>query len=211
MRRLLLAALVAFATPAFADDWVAYSDRDDVASYSRSIPGSKVLAMKGVSTLDVPIGRLIGVYLDAARAPKWVDLMISLEEHKLPGGHDAIERQLYDMPWPVYDREFVFKRTVAIDPATKTVTISYKSIQDARHPVTDDYVRATDYGSYWKFTALPGGKTRVEAVAMVDPEGSLPAWLFNSVQRSWPRESIHGIKAEASKPDVVPFPDVAGW
>jgi hypothetical protein len=115
------------------------------------------------------------------------------------------------MPWPVSDREFVFQRTVTWEPEQKSVTITYRSVEDPRYPVTDDYVRATDYGSFFRFTALDGGKTRIEAVAMVDPEGSLPAWVFNMVQRAWPRESIHGLIAEASKDGVSPFPKVVDW
>lgn len=215
MRRLLPALLLlTLAVPsalAGNDGWEPYSERDDVASFSRAMPNSKILAMKGVSTLPLHISRLVGVYLDTKRAPSWVNLMVSLDEHPIPGGHDAIERHIYDMPWPVYDREFVFKRTVEIDPTAKTVKVTYHSLEDPRHPVTDAYVRATDYGSYFKFTALPGNKTLVEAVAMVDPEGSLPAWLFNGVQRSWPRESIHGLLAEAQKPDITPFAEIVGW
>ncbi|MCB9681231.1 MAG: hypothetical protein H6733_07135 [Alphaproteobacteria bacterium] len=210
---LLVAAIgVGVAWAGDADDgWVQYADKDAVVSYSKALEGSKVLAMRGVSTVDVPIARLMGVYLDTKRSTDWVDLLVQLDEHPVAGTDDAIERQIYDMPWPVADREFVFKRTVTWEPERKTVTIRYTSIDDPRYPVTDTYVRATDYGSFWRFTAQPGGTTRVEAVAMVDPEGSLPAWLFNSVQKSWPRESIEGLLKEAAKTDVVPLAKVADW
>lgn len=207
MRLLLLLLLTAHA----ADAWERYSDKDGIASYRAEIPGTKVLAMRGVATVDVPIGRIMGVYLDASRATNWVDLLVQLDERPIAGTDNAVERQIFDMPWPVSDREFVFSRTVVWKPETKTVTISYASIDDPRFPVSDDYVRATDHGSFFRFTARSDGRTDVEVVAKVDPEGSLPAWLFNTVQRSWPRDTIGALVTEASKDDVVPHPTCADW
>jgi hypothetical protein len=186
--------------------WKRYEERDGVASYSRAMADSKLLATRGVATVDVDFGRLLGVYLDAKRAPSWVNLMVQLDEKPIPGTDDAIERQIYDMPWPVADREFVFRRTVRWEPDQHAVTVTYNSVDDPTFPVGDTYVRAIDHGSYFRFVAKAAGKTQVEAVAMIDPMGSLPAWLFNSVQRSWPRESILALVREASKPDVVPHP-----
>lgn len=207
---LLLSAL----RPAHAGDdggWVRYSERDDVTSYSKSLEGSKVLAMRGVATVAVPLCQAMGVYLDTKRAPDWVNLMVKLDEHAVPGTSDAIEHHIYDMPWPVSDREFVFKRTTVWDAERKSVTVSYKSLEDARYPLNETYVRAFDHGSFWRLTMVDAGHTKVEAVAMVDPAGSLPAWLFNSVQRAWPRESIHGLVAEVAKGHVTPRIECAGW
>lgn len=211
-RSICLVALV-LAPSALAQDgaWERYDDRSGVVSYRRAMADSKLLATRGVSTVSSHIARLLGVYLDATKATSWVNLLVQLDERKIPGGHDAIERQIYDMPWPVADREFVFKRTVTWDAAHKTVTVTYNSVDDARFPITDDYVRAIDHGSYFRFTTQPDGGTEIEAVAMVDPMGSLPAWLFNSVQRAWPRESILALVTAAAQPDVTPFAEVASW
>ena len=101
----------------------------------------------------------------------------------------------------------VFKRTTHWEDATKTVTVTYHSVEDAKYPHTDELVRGIDHGSFWKFTVVDATHTRVEAVAMVDPQGSLPSWLFNSVQRAWPRDSIHGLVADA---DALASGAVAG-
>lgn len=204
-------SFLAVAAPAWAADWVQYSEKDDVTSYSKALEGSNVMAMRGVGTVAVPLCQLMGVYLDTRRAPDWVNMMVKLDEHAIPGTSDAIERQIYDMPWPVSDREFVFKRTAVWDAAKKTVTVSYRSLDDARYPLGDEYVRGVDHGSFWRLSVVDAGHTRVEAVAMVDPAGSLPAWLVNSLQRAWPRESIHGLVAEVAKGRVTPRPECAGW
>lgn len=214
MRRVLLLlslSSLATATAAAGDGWIPYSEKDDVTSYSKSLEGSNMLATRGVATIAVPLCQAMGVYLDTSRAPDWVNLMVRLDATPIPGGTDVLEHHVFDMPWPVSDREFVFKRSTQWDAATKTVTVTYHSIEDARYPHVDDLVRGIDHGSYWKFTVVDAGHTRVEAVAMVDPQGALPAWLFNSVQRAWPRDSIHGLIAEVAKGHVTPRPECAGW
>lgn len=212
LRRLVLGLLLASGTARGADEaWKRYDERDGVTSYSRSLADSRLLAMRGVATVDAPLGKLLGVYLDAKKATSWVNLLVQLDEKPIAGTLDAIERQIYDMPWPVADREFVFKREVTVNAQAKTVKVVYTSVEDARFPVTEDYVRAHDHGSGFTFTLGPDGKTTIEAVAQVDPKGSLPAWLFNSVQRSWPRESIGALVKAAAAPDVVSHPSVAGW
>lgn len=204
MKQITVAMLLVTASAHAADpEWVEYSDRGDVRSYSREMPGSNVLAMRGVMTVDVPFCTLLAVYLDVDRAVNWVDMLAEIVEHPIEGGDDAIERHLYDMPWPATDREFVFRRTVAWSPSDESVTITYRSTDDPRHPVQESPVRAVDHGSYWRFHKVDDGHTEIEAVAMVDPMGSLPAWLFNAVQRAWPRNSIHGLLKEVARTDLT--------
>jgi hypothetical protein len=199
-------------TPALAGDgWVQYSEKDDVTSYSKALEGSNLLSTRGVATIQVPLCQAMGMYLDTKRAPNWVNLMVRLDATPIAGSADVLERHVYDMPWPVSDREFVFKRTTVWEDASKTVTVTYHSVEDAKYPHTEELVRGIDHGSFWKFTVVDATHTRVEAVAMVDPQGALPSWLFNSVQRAWPRDSIHGLVAEVAKGHVTPRPECAGW
>ncbi len=207
---LLLVSLVS-STASAGDGWVQYSEKDDVTSYSQSLEGSNMLSTRGVATINVPLCQAMGLYLDTKRAPNWVNLMVRLDATPIAGSTDVLEHHIYDMPWPVSDREFVFKRTTHWEDATKTVTVTYHSVEDAKYPHTDEFVRGIDHGSFWKFTVVDATHTRVEAVAMVDPQGALPSWLFNSVQRAWPRDSIHGLVAEVAKGHVTPRPECAGW
>lgn len=200
--------------PAFAGDdpgWEQYAEKGKVTSYKKSMEGTKVLAMRGVAVIDVPIEKVVGVYLDATKATSWVDLLIQLDERKIPGGDDAVERHIYDMPWPASDREFVFRRHVVWEPEAKAVSISYKSQEHPDFPVTDAYVRGTDHGSVFRFVATEDGRTHVDAIAKVDPEGGLPAWVVNMVQRSWPEDSILALEKAALSDGVVPHPKVVAW
>ena len=45
-----------------------------------------------------------------------------VEEHPTPKRNQHIIYQLFDMPWPLGDREFLMERAVEADRRTKTVT-----------------------------------------------------------------------------------------
>lgn len=212
MRRVtvaLLACLLASAAAA-TEGWTVYSTKGGVESSYKAIEGSKLLGAKGVAEVDVPIGRILGVFLDGTKSTEWVDMMAQYDERVLRPDV-RVEYQLYDMPWPIWDREFVLERTDTFDATKKMVRITYKSVAHADFPEHPERVRGEDYGSFWEFTALPGGRTRIVIEVFIDPKGGLPAWLVNSIQRGWPRATVDALVARALKPDVQPHPRVASW
>jgi len=206
MAWLLVGVLAAWGS----DGWTEFSNRGGVTTSYKAIEGTKVLAMKGVGEVDVPLERILGVFLDGSKSTEWVDLMMRYEE-KVLGQDLRIEHQMYDMPWPVWDREFVLRREDTFDAARKTVRVTYTSVDDPAFPPQEGIVRGVDHGSFWEFTALPGGRTRIVIEVFIDPRGSIPAWLVNSIQRSWPRASIEALVDRSIKPDVRPYPRVRGW
>jgi hypothetical protein len=210
MRRFIPLLLLAALSASASQGWTQFSDRDGVVTSYKPIEGTKVLAMKGVGEVDVPLERVLGVFLDGSKSTEWVDLMIAYKEK--PESQDVrVEYQLYDMPWPIWDREFVLRRVDTYDAATKTVRVTYTSVDDPAFPLRDDTVRGTDHGSFWEFTALPGGRTRIVIEVFIDPMGSIPSWLVNSIQRAWPHDSIFALVDRAIKPDIKPYPRVHGW
>jgi hypothetical protein len=158
----------------------------------------------------VPISRIANVIFDGSKSTQWVDMLVIYKDIR-ESSNVTIEYQQYDMPWPIWDRAFVLRRTDSFDPATKTVSVRYESVDDPRLPVPSDVVRGHDSGSFWKFSALPGERTHVEIEVFVDPRGDLPAWLVNGIQKGWPRQTFAALAERAMKPDVAPDPRVAGW
>lgn len=192
MIRPVLAALLWFAGPAAASDWVYLGLKDNVETWSREIPESRLLGFRGESVVDVPSARLIPTMLDAQRAPEWVDL---LSEHRvLERGVDReVLYQRYDMAWPVADRDLVLLRTTRRDPSGRTTTIAIHSIEHADAPLVDNVMRAKVDQTWFAFTDLADGRTKVEVEAFTDPMGIVPSWLVNLVQKTWARNSINAL------------------
>jgi hypothetical protein len=103
------------------------------------------------------------------------------------------------------------QRRTRVEPALRSVSLFYDSIEDPAFPVGEGRVRATNHDSWWKFRALDGGRTEIEFRAAVDPRGALPAWLVNLMQKSYPHDSIVRLAERASRSDITPDPAYSGW
>ncbi|MBT6488737.1 MAG: hypothetical protein HOK97_03180, partial [Deltaproteobacteria bacterium] len=109
------------------------------------------------------------------------------------------------------NRDFVFHRNINIDQAAKSIAVVVHSVDDDRAPKTDCCVRGWLSRAYWRFTALPGGKTKIEVEVITDPKGMIPTWIINLVQKSWPVKSIGNLVARAAQDDITPVPEFATW
>lgn len=219
MRTLALLAGLLLASPALAADarpsvdtgWEVIDDTDGLITSHRQVEGSSMLAFRGEWDTDLHVGRMLSVLMRTELGPEWVDMQITSRQVAETSPTDHVLYQVYDLSWPISDRDYVMRRQVHLDPARKVATITYNSIERSDLPPSDCCVRAQTFRTYWRLTDNPAGGSHVEVEVHTDPKGSLPAWLVNLVQRGWPRNSIVGLTERAAKDDIPVHPDVADW
>jgi hypothetical protein len=120
--------------------------------------------------------------------------------------------QVTRLPWPVSYRDVLLQRDWDYDVSQKTVTVKYHSISDPiRCPEQKRFVRAISPHTLWRFKAVPGGATQVEIECIVDSKGSVPAFLVNWFQRSFPADSLTAFYALAKKGIAPPHGRVVDW
>lgn len=196
-RHAAAAALLLLTTSAAAGDWTLLSDKDGVSTFSQEIPGTRLLGFRGESELPLHQSALVDTMLDANKARDWVDLLA--ESRVLENGADTqVLYQRYDMAWPVADRDMVIRRTVQRDPEHGRVSVVIESVEHRLAPEVPGVVRADVQRTFFAFTALSPGRTRVEVEAFTDPRGIVPQWLVNLVQKTWARNSINALARLAS-------------
>ncbi len=216
MKRLMLAACVAVAMscgllPAMeaqAAGWEDEGDNDGVRVYSKEVEGSDVLAFKGVIVTDVHIGKLMSAFLDENQRSKWVDLY---------GAHKTLiktdDSQTYwihfKLPFPATDRDYVLKSDATFQEDKKIILVKIKSVTHPSAPENDCCVRAKAFGTYYKFEALDGGKTRITVEVHTDPMGLLPDVLINLIQEDWPSKTLNGLIKQARTQST--HPDFVAW
>lgn len=210
MRTWLLPLLLTLVNPAWAGDWKQIDDTEGIVTSRKEVEGSSMLAFRGEGDSAVPIGKIVAVLLDPTLGPEWVDLQVKSVELARPSATESRLYQVYDLSWPISDRDYVLRRKVSFDPAAKVVTVTYNSVEDAAMPEQDCCVRATAHRTYWRLTATPTG-THLEVEVHTDPKGMLPAWMVNMVQKGWPRNSITGLTTRANQGDVAPDPRTNAW
>jgi hypothetical protein len=111
---------------------------------------------------------------------------------------------VYDLPWPVTDRDLCVDVTITIDTVTGERNIIAVSLNGVI-PDSNDMVRIKDYRQTW--TVIPAGKdmTHVELEGFVDPAGSIPDWISNMLIIESPFKAISGVREQMQKNKSTSF------
>lgn len=203
-RTACLLVLLLLPTTASADDWEKINTEDGVSVYSKAVEGSDLVAFKGVATIKQPLGKLLSVLMDNERRVEWVDRMsvstILEEKNKF----DFVIYQAFDLPFIISNRDYVYRGKAYTD-AQGAVVLTMNSCKHEKSPETVG-VRAKLIRS--KYKLIPKGKTQttVEVEIHTDPRGMIPTWLVNQIQENWPAKTLSGIRKQAQRKDVKPYP-----
>jgi len=201
---LVFALLGAFCLPAQAafagsrGPWRHVATTDGVRVSARDIPGQAFPEFRGVKVLKADMFQLLAILDDAPRHCEWqANCMVM----KVVKRYDEFTRVLYhrlDSPWPVSDRDVVFKGGVTVDWKRKIVWSKFRAVPTTIKPKSG-VVRITKmYGSF-KFQQLAPGKIRATYQVFSDPGGWLPAWLVAGASKKIPLHTLRGLQKQVFK------------
>jgi hypothetical protein len=184
-------------------EWEEISNDDGVLVHSKEVPGSDVIAFRGEGIINAPLAKVAEIMIDTPRKLEWVAKIAGAKDVRPIGPLERIEYNHTSSGFfLVRDRDFVFHAKGEVDCKNQKLTFRLKSVEEPAAPETDK-VRGSLNASEYRFTALDGGKkTHMIVEIHADPKGSVPKWLVNLFQKSWPRNTIEGIRKQAAKPDV---------
>lgn len=199
-------------TPSFAEDtkvlpsWELMGESDGARAFRREIPGSRFVAFRGEMDLDATIPQIVAVLRDSARKKDWIAKTVEAYTIERLGPWESWEyNHTRGVPILVNDRDFTFRAKLTFDLKKRVVEIHLKSAVHPDHPPRDGIVRGEIVDSLYRMTELDGGKrTHLEVEIQADPKGSVPGWLVNLFQKSWPHNTLHGIRNQTKRPDLIP-------
>ncbi|MFU8803399.1 MAG: START domain-containing protein [Bradymonadaceae bacterium] len=207
----LVALGFVFAPQAFASGkWEPTGTSDGVRLSKMEVEGSSIVAFRGEVVADVNIAKLIAVFIDSNERRHWVDRY---------AGHKTLERSetrevywiKFALPFPATDRDYVLQTDVAVDEDTKVFTARIKSVVDRRKGEDGCCVRAEVRNTFYRFQALPDGRTSMSVEVHTDPKGRIPTWLVNRIQRDWPSKTLSGLINRTKKSPVPAHPHFVDW
>jgi START domain len=208
-----LLALVAFSGTLRGDgaaspEWESLGSDGGIAVFRREVPGSPVIAFKGDGVVDASIATVASVLIDTSRATEWIDSLVDARPVRKISETEYVEYDHVGTPFVMKDRDFVIDTKLELDPASKKVILKMHSVTDAAAPKSD-YVRGELIHSSFVLVALDHGKrTRVIAEIHCDPKGSVAKWIVNWFQKSWPKNTLEALRAQAKKPDIKENPEL---
>jgi hypothetical protein len=201
----MLLLLLSLISPSHALDveWELMYDTEGVKGSRGAVEDSKFYAFRGETTYDAEMERVLDVLMDNDRRTEWMMRLEKCEVLEQPSPYEYVLYLHFNLPMPLSDRDYVYRGIMKSLP-TGQVELSLVSEEHPKSPETVG-VRANLIDSRYLLTPQPDGTTHVAVEIMTDPRGSIPAWLVNLIQRSWPVETLNGIRAQLDKPHVGRF------
>ena len=195
----LIAAMVLSALiSVLSQTWEFAKEKDGIKLYTRKDPGKSIKSYKGTATIHAPAEKILAMLEDVNHTEWWdknVNYMkvIFYEKNKR-----ALYHMVYDLPWPVTDRDLCVEAITAIDPVTGISTITAIPLPSLV-PENKEMIRIRDYHQTW--TVKPVGKdlTYVELEGYADPSGKIPDWLSNMLIVDSPFTVISNVKIKMEK------------
>jgi len=176
-----------------AQTWNFIKEKDGIRIYTMTPDHSPFKCFKGETVFHTTMEKL-SKYIGNVENVDWWDKNVR-EIKVLYSEPDKLIKYylIYDVPWPLSDRDLCVEAKITIDPVTGEKVVSAKPLLDVV-PEKEGIVRIRHYWQKW--TLKPNGKNNIQAVleGFVDPGGNVPSWLYNMVIVDTPLKVMRGIK-----------------
>jgi hypothetical protein len=194
---LISAAFSSIPDPALAEQWTLARNEKGIEVHTRPVPGSRVEAFRGAGLVEAEPEAILSVLRDSDRFHEWFP---NCPESKLLSREGAVSFQYSVMaaPWPVDDRDNVFRSVLSRNAATGVIELLVSAAPDA-HPEQPGRVRVRTARGSWRLEPKGPGKTRVIFTMHLEPGGGVPAWLANARVVATPFEALQNLRARLAR------------
>ncbi|MGD0340709.1 MAG: hypothetical protein ABSA76_03250 [Bacteroidales bacterium] len=178
-----------------AQSWNFVKEKDGIKIYTRKEGGKSLKSYRGVTDINAPAEEIFTLMEDVNNTDWWDKNLTQIKVLLYEKNKRAQYYLVYNLPWPVTDRDLCVDVTITIDPVTGERKITAVSLNGVI-PERKDMIRIKDYQQTWTIT--PAGKeiTHVVLEGFVDPAGIIPDWISNMLIIESPLKSISGLKKQ---------------
>jgi hypothetical protein len=194
---LLLLSLVP-SSPAAAQSWNFIKEKDGVKLYTAQEPGKSLKAYKGVTDIHAPAEKIFAMLEDVYHTDWWDKNISQIRVLRYEKYRRAQYYIVYDLPWPVTDRDLCVDVTASVDPVTGERRLTAVTLPGAVAE-SKDMVRIKEYRQTWTLDPVSNGMTHVVLEGFVDPAGTIPDWIANMLIVDSPAKVISEVKQRMEK------------
>ena len=192
---LVLAGSCVSSTGLWAADspWKLRVKEDGITVYTRKVEGSPILQFKSDMIVNAPLDKVVRFFENEKIIPQWFHQCTRAELLETNGSDQKVLYFVVHLPWPVTERDSVFRRVRTTDRSTGTVTFFATALPE-RLPVAKGKIRVQALDSTWKFTPLAGDRTEVYFDQHSDPGGFIPPFIVNKLVVDMPLNSFRNMR-----------------
>jgi ribosome-associated toxin RatA of RatAB toxin-antitoxin module len=196
----LAAVLLVLPSLAMANSgWTRIVDEDGVQVMERQLPGQVFPTFRGIGIIDASIYDVLAVVSDIKRHTEWVERCMTVRVLKQRGYRFYVVYSRTDVPWPISDRDAIYRSEVSIDEAKREVAVNFKAVKSKKVGPVDGVVRMVKLKGHFKFKGLSENKTRIDYQIDADPGGWIPKWLARLATRKLPLSTIQSLRKQVIK------------
>lgn len=175
-------------------NWRFLHEVNGVSIYKRPLPDSDVAMFKGISIVDASIAVVAEILRDLPAYPQWMANVMLGRVEKYFNPNSMMVYNVIDFPWPASDRDAVLKSETSVDKVTGEIIVTSKAMANSHLPINEKLVRTDKLIQKFILEFIEKDKTRVSYIIHIDPKGSLPASLVNTVLKDVPGKSLDNLK-----------------
>ena len=181
-----------------AQSWDFIKEKDGIKIYTRTEAGKCLKSYKGVAEINAPSEKVFALIEDVNNTDWWDKNFSQIRVLLYEKYKRAQYYLVYDLPWPVIDRDLCVDVTVSLDPLTGVGRITAVPLPGII-PEQNGMVRIKEYRQTWTVKPVSGEITHVELEGYIDPAGSIPDWISNMLIVDSPVKVICNIKKRLEK------------
>lgn len=177
--------------------WELVKDENGIKVYIYETSDSDIVKAKTNIIVNAPIERVKAILDDIDQRHEWIPFLKvskALSEFK---DNKRIEYSHFSAPWPASDRDFVYQIELT-NRSNKKLVYNMFSVETDLKPSDNRYIRADLFESVYTLQALNSETTSVELVFHADPQGWLPNWIINIIQRVLPFKILRNLRNRLS-------------
>lgn len=157
------------------------------------VDGKPLKAYKGIAEINAPADKVFALIEDVNNTDWWDKNLSQIKVLGYEKNRFARYHLIFDMPWPVSDRELYVDAKVTVEPETGIRKITAGPLQ-VDIPAQKEMIRIDEYRQTWTVRPVNPNLTHVTLEGFVNPGGSLPAWVINMFIVDSPMNSIGEIR-----------------
>jgi hypothetical protein len=184
--------------------WEEIKQDDGITVYSADVPDTPIIAFKGKAVVDASAKKVLWVLADRKHRKDWVNRLNINEELEIISKVERIIYQSFDMPILISNRDMVYRTVLTKDNSTGIYKFSMSSVDHKDAPETIG-VRARLINSTYIVKPISDSQTEVTVEILSDPQGLLPTWIVNLVQKSWPLKTLRALRIQVKKDFVQEY------
>ena len=166
---------------------------EEIAVYTCKMEDSKINSIQSSFTLSATMAELSKALLELDDFPKWQYKITKTELLKRISKDEFIYRAELETPWPVSNRDLILH--VKLSPGTNQGEYYFSALGRPDFiPPREGFVRIPLSEAHWYITVVDQNTLKIKHSILIDPGGSIPAWLMNLSLAEGPFQTFKNLR-----------------